>query len=102
MQNLLPIHLGPDGVNQCEVASPFNHQVALLESGTVKIRVHGRECACIGGIGLVKADMPQGQKICGVKSQSANHPCRACMIGHVHSLIFYNLNVHLCRFPYYS
>jgi hypothetical protein len=66
MKNILPVHLGPDGVDQCEVAAAFDEQVIMLEKGIVKIRINGIEYICMGGIGLVKADMPQGQKVAAI------------------------------------
>ena len=81
MQNILPVHLGPDGVDQCAVSEPFDQQVAQLESGSKTVNIKGHDYACVGGVGLVSVDMPQGQKICGCLAISANHPCRACTVG---------------------
>ena len=62
---MMPVHLAPDGVGECEAADTFAKQVQLLESGTVYIRIKGVRYLLVGGLGLIKADMPQGHSTAG-------------------------------------
>ena len=79
LRNLIPIHLVPPGADLRESLEPFLARVLQLQEG---IHVHMGDILgsvfLIGGLGLIRADMPQGQWFAGSLSQTANFGCRRC------------------------
>ncbi|RHZ84174.1 hypothetical protein Glove_85g24 [Diversispora epigaea] len=44
------------------------------------MKINNIEYLIIGGLGVVTADLPQGNDLCGIKRHNANHGCRNCFI----------------------
>ena len=79
LRNLIPIHLVPPGADLRESLEPFLARVLQLQEG---IQVYlGDKIGwvfLVGGLGLIRADMPQGQEFAGNLMQTANFGCRRC------------------------
>ena len=45
------------------------------------ILYNGEEVYVRAGLGVITADLPQGNDLCGVKRHGANYGCRSCKVG---------------------
>jgi hypothetical protein len=79
LRNLIPVHLVPPGADLRKSLEPFLARVMQLQEG---IHVHLGEkigpVFLVGGLGLVRADMPQGHEFAGNLKQGAHLGCRLC------------------------
>ncbi|RHZ69317.1 hypothetical protein Glove_284g147 [Diversispora epigaea] len=68
LKNHFIIGFVPFGATFSEFIQPFLRDVKKLEK------------ACKYSLGVVTADLPQGNDLCGVKRHGANHGCRNCFV----------------------
>lgn len=69
----------PFGGNFDEFILPFIHEMKKLEQGTI-MKVNGQDAWVIAGLGVVTADLPQGNDLTGVKRHNAFKGCRTCTV----------------------
>jgi hypothetical protein len=83
MRKLLKNHflLGfvPFGGNFDEFIQPIIMEMKALERGQI-MNVQGRDCWITAGLGVVTADLPQGNDLAGIKRHGANKGCRTCQV----------------------
>jgi len=61
-----------------DVMHPLLHELRDLEKGIV-MTIGEENVWVVAGIGLVTADLPQGNSLADIKQQGACHGCRMCM-----------------------
>ncbi|CAB4440873.1 unnamed protein product [Rhizophagus irregularis] len=64
---------------------PFLKELKELEKGKI-INIQGEDTLVVAGLGLVTADLPQGNDLAGVMRHNAKKGCRFCMIEEHESL----------------
>ncbi|CAB4412440.1 unnamed protein product [Rhizophagus irregularis] len=64
---------------------PFLKELKELEKGKI-INIQGEDTLVVAGLGLVTADLPQGNDLVGVMRHNAKKGCRFCMIEEHESL----------------
>ncbi|CAB4427546.1 unnamed protein product [Rhizophagus irregularis] len=64
---------------------PFLKELKELEKGKI-INIQGEDTLVVAGLGLVTADLPQGNDLTGVMRHNAKKGCRFCMIEEHESL----------------
>ena len=69
----------PFGGNFNEFVLPFIHEMKKLEQGII-MTVNGKDAWIIASLGVVTADLPQGNDLVGVKRHNAIKGCRTCTI----------------------
>jgi hypothetical protein len=79
LKNHFVIGFVPFGATFSEFIQPFLLDVKKLEKG-IEMKINGEEYLIAGGLGVVTADLPQGNDLCGVKRHGANHGCRNCFV----------------------
>ena len=83
MRKLLKNHfiLGfvPFGGTFDDFIKPFIAEMKLLERGQI-MNIQGQDYWIIAGLGVVTADLPQGNDLAGVKRHGANRGCRTCQV----------------------
>ncbi|RHZ81644.1 hypothetical protein Glove_117g403 [Diversispora epigaea] len=79
LKNHFIIGFVPFGATFSEFIQPFLRDVKKLEKG-ILMKINGEEYLITGGLGVVTADLPQGNDLCGVKRHGANHGCRNCFV----------------------
>jgi hypothetical protein len=83
MRKLLKNHfvLGfvPFGGNFDEFIQPFIMEMKSLERGQI-MNIQGQDYWITAGLGVVTADLPQGNDLAGVKRHGANKGCRTCQV----------------------
>ncbi|GET04796.1 hypothetical protein GLOIN_2v1790940 [Rhizophagus clarus] len=67
----------PFGGNFNEFMLPFISEMKEFEQGKL-MEVNGQDAWVIAGLGVVTADLPQGNDMCGVLRHNANKGCRTC------------------------
>ncbi|CAB4407220.1 unnamed protein product [Rhizophagus irregularis] len=77
IKNHFVIGFIPFGGKFDEFMIPFISEMKELEKGKV-ITVQGQDAWIIAGLGVVTADLPQGNDITGVLRHNANKGCRTC------------------------
>src|SRR5690242_11389015 len=77
LKNHFVIGFVPFGATFREFIRPFLRDVKKLEKG-IEMKIDGEEYLITGGLGVVTADLPQGNDLCGIKRHGANHGCRNC------------------------
>ncbi|GES75796.1 hypothetical protein GLOIN_2v1790940 [Rhizophagus clarus] len=65
------------GGNFNEFMLPFISEMKEFEQGKL-MEVNGQDAWVIAGLGVVTADLPQGNDMCGVLRHNANKGCRTC------------------------
>ncbi|UZO17773.1 uncharacterized protein OCT59_009113 [Rhizophagus irregularis] len=75
----------PFGGNFKEFISPFLQELKELEKGKV-FNIQGKNILVIAGLGIVTADLPQGNDLVGVMRHNAKRGCRSCKIENHNSL----------------
>jgi len=78
LKNHLIIGLVPFGGKFDDVMRPLLHELRDLEKGVV-MTIGEENVWVVAGIGLVTADLPQGNSLADIKQQGASHGCRMCM-----------------------
>ena len=69
----------PFGENFNEFIRPFVEELKTFEKGKV-MKVLGQTALVIAGLGVVTADLPQGNDLVGVLRHGANKGCRTCSV----------------------
>src|SRR5690349_21430010 len=77
LKNHFVIGFVPFGATFREFIRSFLRDVKKLEKG-IEMKIDGEEYLITGGLGVVTADLPQGNDLCGIKRHGANHGCRNC------------------------
>jgi hypothetical protein len=79
LKNHFVIGFVPFGATFSEFIRPFLKDVKKLEAGTT-MKINGIDYLVTGGLGIVTADLPQGNDLCGVKRHGAQRGCRNCFV----------------------
>ena len=79
LKNHFIIGFVPFGASFNEFIKPFIRDIQKLEKG-IEMEINGEKCLVAGGLGVVTADLPQENDLCGVKRHGANHGCRNCFV----------------------
>jgi hypothetical protein len=79
LKNHFIIGFVPFGASFNEFIKPFIRDIRKLEKG-IEMEINGEKYLVAGGLGVVTADLPQGNDLCGVKRHGANHGCRNCFV----------------------
>ncbi|GES88262.1 hypothetical protein GLOIN_2v1790940 [Rhizophagus clarus] len=67
----------PFGGNFNEFMLPFISEMKEFEQGKL-MEVNGQDAWVIAGLGVVTADLPQGNDMCGILRHNTNKGCRTC------------------------
>jgi hypothetical protein len=79
LRNLVPVHLVPPGADLRAAFEPFLSRLRQLEEGVyLDLGPKIGWVFCIGGLALIRADMPQGHDFAGCLRQNAIRGCRQC------------------------
>ena len=62
-----------------DVIKPFVNDIKKLQNGII-MKIGEEEVWVTGGLGVVTADLPQGNDLAGVLRHNANYGCRTCEI----------------------
>lgn len=79
LKNHFVLGFVPFGGDFNEFIKPFIYEMKELEKGIV-MNIQGQNVWVIASIGVVTADLPQGNDLTGVLRQNANKGCRSCTI----------------------
>jgi hypothetical protein len=79
LKNHFVLGFVPFGGDFNEFIKPFISDMKELEQGKV-MNIQGQDIWVIASIGVVTADLPQGNDLTGVLRQNANKGCRNCTI----------------------
>jgi hypothetical protein len=77
LQNHFIIGLVPFGANIRDFIKPFLEEIRQLEHGFMMI-INNKKYWLMGGLGIVTADLPQGNDIAGILRHNAKYGCRSC------------------------
>ncbi|KAF0488228.1 hypothetical protein F8M41_022387 [Gigaspora margarita] len=95
LRNHFVLGFVPFGGSFDEFIRPFIMEIKFLESGQL-MNIQGQKYWVIASLGVVTADLPQGNDLAGVKRHSANKGCRTCQVSKEHftnnNLDFKNLS----------
>ena len=80
LKNHFVLGFVPFGGDFNEFIMPFISEMKELEQGKV-MNIQGQDVWVIASIGVVTADLPQGNDLTGVLRQNANKGCRNCTTG---------------------
>ncbi|RHZ52782.1 hypothetical protein Glove_457g100 [Diversispora epigaea] len=75
LKNHFIIGFVPFGATFSEFIQPFLRDIKKLEKG-ILMKINSEEYLITSGLGVITADLPQGNDLCGVKRHGANHECR--------------------------
>jgi hypothetical protein len=78
LKNHLIIGLVPFGGKFDDVMRPLLYELRDLERGVI-MKIGEEDVWVVAGVGLVTADLPQGNHLADIKQQGASHGCRMCM-----------------------
>jgi len=79
LENIWCLGIKPPNTSIHDCLKAFIQDVKRLQHGFYTA-VAGEQIFVIGGIGLVKADMPQANELAGCQHQLATKPCRMCLV----------------------
>lgn len=79
MRNMQPVVLVPPGVSKEEALKPFKDGVRRLQQGYYDT-INGERVFIVGGVGISKTDMPEGNDQAGIKGPTATYGCRMCHV----------------------
>ncbi|RHZ81177.1 hypothetical protein Glove_123g115 [Diversispora epigaea] len=79
LKNHFIIGFVPFGASFNEFIKPFVRDIQLLEKG-IPMKINNIEYLIIGGLGVVTADLPQENNLCGIKRHNANYGYRNCFV----------------------
>src|SRR6185436_17038575 len=79
LKNHFIIGFVPFGATFSEFIQPFLRDIEKLEKSSL-MKINGEEYLITGGLGVVTADLPQGNDLCGVKRHGANYGCKNCFL----------------------
>ncbi|GET64266.1 hypothetical protein GLOIN_2v1790377 [Rhizophagus irregularis DAOM 181602=DAOM 197198] len=77
LKNHFVLGFVPFGGNFNEFMLPFISEMKEFEQGKL-MEVNGQDAWVIAGLGVVTADLPQGNDMCDVLRHNANKGCRTC------------------------
>ncbi|GES87167.1 hypothetical protein GLOIN_2v1790377 [Rhizophagus clarus] len=77
LKNHFVLGFVPFGGNFNEFMLPFISEMKEFEQGKL-MEMNGQDAWVIAGLGVVTADLPQGNDMCGVLRHNANKGCRTC------------------------
>ncbi|GES91353.1 hypothetical protein GLOIN_2v1790377 [Rhizophagus clarus] len=77
LKNHFVLGFVPFGGNFNEFMLPFISEMKEFEQRKL-MEVNGQDAWVIAGLGVVTADLPQGNDMCGVLRHNANKGCRTC------------------------
>ncbi|GES82480.1 hypothetical protein GLOIN_2v1790940 [Rhizophagus clarus] len=77
LKNYFVLGFVPFGGNFNEFMLPFISEMKEFEQGKL-MEVNGQDAWVIAGLGVVTADLPQGNDMCDVLRYNANKGCRTC------------------------
>jgi hypothetical protein len=79
LRNLVPLHMVPPGADLRKSLEPFLLRVLQLEEGVyLDLGPKIGWVFLVGGLALIRADMPQGHDFASNRRQSAKFGCRQC------------------------
>jgi hypothetical protein len=79
LDNIHCLGMKPPNTNMNDCLAPIVEDLKKLQTGFL-VTVAGHLVFVIGGLGIVKADMPQAQELAGCMSMSCGRPCRMCHV----------------------
>lgn len=79
LKNHFLIGFVPFGGNFKDVIKPFINDILSLQKG-LSIKINNEDYWIIGGLGVVTADLPQGNDLAGILRHNANYGCRSCKV----------------------
>lgn len=79
LKNHFVLGFVPFGGNFNDFMKPFISEMKELEQGKV-MKVRGQDAWVIAGLGVVTADLPQGNDLAGVLRHNATKGCRTCTV----------------------
>jgi hypothetical protein len=79
LRNHFVLGFVPFGGSFDEFIKPFITEMKILEKGRV-MTIQGTDCFVIASLGVITADLPQGNDMAGVKRHGANRGCRTCSV----------------------
>jgi hypothetical protein len=77
LRNHFIIGLVPFGTNIRDFIKPFLEEIRQLEHGFMVV-INNKQYWLTGGLGIITADLPQGNDIAGVLRHNAKYGCRSC------------------------
>ncbi|GES85966.1 hypothetical protein GLOIN_2v1790940 [Rhizophagus clarus] len=77
LKNHFVLGFVPFGGNFNEFMLPFISEMKEFEQGKL-MEVNGQDAWVIASLGVITADLPQGNDMCGVLRHNANKGCRTC------------------------
>ncbi|PKY57534.1 hypothetical protein RhiirA4_478669 [Rhizophagus irregularis] len=77
LKNHFLIGFVPFGGNFKDIINPFINDVILLQKELI-MKINNEDYWIIGSLGVVTADLPQGNDLAGVLRHNANFGCRSC------------------------
>lgn len=77
LKNHFLIGFVPFGGNFKDVIKPFINDILSLQKG-VSMKINNEDHWIVGGLGVVTADLPQGNDLAGILRHNANFGCRSC------------------------
>ncbi|CAG8486092.1 23367_t:CDS:2, partial [Racocetra persica] len=78
LKNYFPIGFVPFGASFSDFIEPFIADMQTLQNGIRMTLYNGEEVYIRGGLGVVTADLPQGNDLSEVKRHSSNRGYRSC------------------------
>jgi hypothetical protein len=81
LKNHFPLGFVPFGAKFADFIQPFIEDMQRLQDGIRMTLYNGEDVYIRAGLGVITADLPQGNDLCGVKRHGANHGCRSCEAG---------------------
>ncbi|POG74932.1 hypothetical protein GLOIN_2v1475793 [Rhizophagus irregularis DAOM 181602=DAOM 197198] len=79
LKNHFVIGFVPFGGNFDEFIQPFINELKEFEKGKI-MNIQGRDVWVVAGLGVVTADLPQGNDLSGVLRHGATKGCRTCTV----------------------
>ena len=76
----------PFGGNFEDVIKPFINDILLLQKGLL-MKINNENYWIISDLGVVTADLPQGNDLAGVLRHNANFGCRSCKVPKEESML---------------
>jgi hypothetical protein len=79
LKNHYLISFVPFGGKFEDVIKPFINDILLLQKG-FKMKINNEDHWITGGLGVITADLLQGNDLTGVLRHNANFGCRSCKV----------------------
>src|SRR5579871_4850041 len=98
LKNHFVIGFVPFGGNFNEFIRPFVNELKEFEKGKL-MNVQGQDVWVIAGLGVVTADLPQGNDLAGVLRHGATKGCRTC---NVENSSYTNISTNIAKLSRYK